>query len=101
MKLRTSIAAKARELLTDLHDLACNCPHCGGELGEPTSRWIRLDSFDPPHGVSEISYARTRGFLEHDTDPTRVRITEAGVRYIKTKPRSDSYAGKAKNSDHG
>ncbi len=86
-----SVATKARELLADLHDLATRCPHCNGELAHATSRWVRLDSFDPMHGRSEVTYAEGKGFIERDfADPICVRLTARGLEHMSRKARSDS-----------
>lgn len=92
-----SVATKARELLTDLQEVANSCPHCGGKLSDPEGRYISLETFDPMHGQSELTYARSRGFIEHDpANPIRVRLTGQGRLHLSRKPRSDSDAGKAR-----
>lgn len=74
----TTTAQKARELLEDL----------AYENPPPEERWFGFSSFDPQHGRSEITYAKSKGFIEVDND--RMRLTEEGRRHLLRKKRSDA-----------
>ena len=66
-------AQKARELLDDLSPYDPNA-------------WIKLDNFDPPHGLSELNYAAKMEWIERK--PGQARLTEAGRLSITKKPLS-------------
>ncbi len=73
VKAKKTIAQKTLELLQDL----------AFENTRPwdpdDERWIALDSFDPIHGKSEVSYALRQAYIERDNaDHGYVRLTIRG-----------------------
>ncbi len=72
-KERKTVAQKTVELLEDL----------AFENKRPwdpdDERWIALDSFDPMHGKTEVSYALRQAYIERDDkDHGYVRLTIRG-----------------------
>lgn len=80
--MKKTPAQKAFELLEDLAFENLR-PH------DPSDeRWIALDSFDPMHGKTEVTYALYKGFIERDDrEHGYVRLTPYGRVHLDRKRR--------------